>query len=82
MITVNDLKTKGIACLEESLADKTQDFIVVSEKECFVVMTTERYYYLREMEMQAALYQVQQNRMYGRFSKKLIDRHIDDVFPK
>jgi hypothetical protein len=46
MMTANDLKTKGIACLEESLADKTED------KECFVVMKIEQYYYLRKMELE------------------------------
>ncbi|MDO8894549.1 MAG: hypothetical protein Q8M57_00935 [Nitrosomonas sp.] len=29
MITTNDLKTKEIACLQEILADKTEDIITV-----------------------------------------------------
>ena len=44
---VNDLKTKGIACLEESLIDKTEDIITVRGKECFVVMKVEQYHHLR-----------------------------------
>ena len=79
MITANDLKTKGIACLEESLADKAHDFIAASEKQCFVVMTLEHYYYLREIEMQAALYQVQQDRSYGRFSNNAVDQYADRI---
>ena len=57
MITANDLKTKGIACFEESVADKTEDVITVRGKrgkECFVVMKIEQYHYLREMALEAA----------------------------
>lgn len=54
MITANDLKTKGIACLEESRADKTEDVITVRGKECFVVMKIEQYHYLREMALEVA----------------------------
>ncbi|TXI19675.1 MAG: type II toxin-antitoxin system Phd/YefM family antitoxin [Nitrosomonas sp.] len=79
MISADDLKTKGIACLEENLADKAQDFIAASEKQCFVVMTLEQYYYLREMEMQAALYQVKQNRSYGRCSNNAFDQYADNL---
>ena len=49
MITANNLKTKGIACLEENLADKPEAVITVRGKECFVVMKIEHYHYLREM---------------------------------
>ncbi|AEJ03134.1 hypothetical protein Nit79A3_3410 [Nitrosomonas sp. Is79A3] len=38
MITTNDLKTKEIVCLQENLADKTEDIITVRSKGCFVVM--------------------------------------------
>ncbi|MDP3876901.1 MAG: type II toxin-antitoxin system prevent-host-death family antitoxin [Methylobacter sp.] len=55
MITANDLKTKGIACLEESLAHQPEAVITVRGKESFVVMKIEHYHYLREMELEAAL---------------------------
>ena len=82
MITANDLKTKGIACLEESLADKTEDIITVRGKECFVVMKIEQYYYLREMELEVALYEAQQDLASGQFSKDTVDQHVDDLFSK
>ena len=49
MITANDLKTKGIACLEESLANQPEAVITVRGKESFVVMRIDHYHYLREM---------------------------------
>ena len=80
MITANDLKTKGIACLEENLADRPEAVITVRGKECFVVMKIEHYHYLREMELEAALYESQQDMAAGRFSKVSVDEHVDQVF--
>jgi hypothetical protein len=80
MITANDLKTKGIACVEESLTDKTEDIITVRGKECYVVMKIEQYHYLREMELEAALHETRRDMANGQFSKDTIDQHVDDVF--
>lgn len=82
MITANDLKTKGVACLEESLADKPEAVITVRGKECFVVMKIEHYHYLREMELEAALYESQQDIAAGRFSTESIDQHVAELFAK
>jgi PHD/YefM family antitoxin component YafN of YafNO toxin-antitoxin module len=80
MITANDLKTKGIACLEESLANQPEAVITVRGKESFVVMKIEHYHYLREMELEAALYETQQDLAAGRFSKDSVDEHVAQLF--
>lgn len=80
MITANDLKTKGIACLEESLANQPEAVITVRGKESFVAMKIEHYHYLREMELEAALYEAQQDIAAGRFTKDSIDQHIVELF--
>lgn len=80
MITANDLKTKGIACLEESLAHQPEAVITVRGKESFVVMKIEHYHYLREMELEAAFYEARQDLSSGRFTKDDIDRHVDELF--
>ena len=82
MITANDLKTKGIACLENSLANQSEAIITVRGKECFVVMKIEHYHYLREMELEATLYETQQDITTGRFSKDSVDQHIVELFAK
>ncbi|MCB1936250.1 MAG: type II toxin-antitoxin system Phd/YefM family antitoxin [Nitrosomonas sp.] len=82
MITANDLKTKGIACLEENLADKTEDIITVRGKERFVVMKIEHYHYLREMELEAALFEAKQDMASGRFREESIDQHVDELFSR
>ncbi len=80
MITANDLKTKGIACLEESLANQPETVITVQGKESFVVMRIDHYHYLREMELKAALYETQQDLAAGRFSQESIDDHVAELF--
>ena len=80
MITANDLKTKGIACLEESLANQPEAMITVRGKESFVVMRIDHYHYLREMELEAALYETQQDLVAGRFSQESIDDHVAALF--
>ena len=80
MITANDLKTKGVACLEESLTHQPEAIITVRGKECFVVMKIEHYNYLREMELEAALYEAQQDVVAGRFSKDSVDQHVAELF--
>lgn len=82
MITANDLKTKGIACVEESLTDKTEDIITVRGKECYVVMKIEQYHYLREMELEAALHEARRDMASGQFSRDTVDQHVDDIFNK
>ncbi len=80
MITANDLKTKGIACLEESLANQPEAMITVRGKESYVVMKVEHYHYLREMELEAAFYETQQDVAAGRFSKDSVDEHVTELF--
>ncbi len=80
MITANDLKTKGIACLEESLATQPEAVISVNGKESFVVMKIDHYHYLREMELEAAFYEAQHDVAAGRFTKDSVDQHVDELF--
>ncbi|MGR9088129.1 MAG: type II toxin-antitoxin system Phd/YefM family antitoxin [Gammaproteobacteria bacterium] len=75
MITANDLKTKGISCPEETLANRPEAVITVRGKECYVVMKIEHYRALREMELEAALYETRQDMAAGRFSKNIVDQH-------
>ena len=79
MITANELKTKGIACLEKNLADNPEAFKTVRGKEFFVVMKIEHYHYLREMELEAALCEAQQDVAAGRFTKVSVDHHVVEL---
>jgi hypothetical protein len=80
MITANDLKTKGIACLQEGLADQPEAIITVRGKDTFVVMKIEHYHYLREMELEAAFYEARLDVAAGRFTKDNVDQHVAELF--
>ena len=78
-ITANDLKTKGIAAIETTLAEQTEAMISVRGKDRFVVMDVEHYSYLRECELEAALAQSRADIDAGRFVQESAQAHVDRV---
>jgi len=80
MITANDVKTKGIACFEQVLMEQPEVVITVRGQERFVVMKIERYHYLREIELEAALLEVKQGVVLGKTVKSTIDEHAANLF--
>ena len=76
-LTANDLKTRGIAAIEESLAHSTEALVSVRGKDRFVVMDVAQYHYLRECELDAALAQGQADVAAGRFVTESAQQHTD-----
>lgn len=54
-ITANDLKIRGIAAIEASMADHPEAIVSVRGKDRFVVIDIEQYHYLRECALAAIL---------------------------
>jgi PHD/YefM family antitoxin component YafN of YafNO toxin-antitoxin module len=78
-ITANDLKTKGVAAIESTLAEQTEAMISVRGKDRFVVMDVEHYNYLRECELEAALAQSHADIAAGRFIVESPQAHVDRI---
>ncbi len=78
-LTANDLKTKGIAAIETVLASSPEAMISVRGSERFVVMGVERYHYLRECELEAALAQSQADLAAGRFVVESAAEHVNRI---
>lgn len=76
-VTANDLKTRGVAALEESLANSTEAVVSVRGKDRFVVMEVAQYHYLRECELDAALAQSRADVAAGRFVMESAQQHMD-----
>lgn len=76
-LTANDLKTRGIAAIEESLAHQTEALVSVRGKDRFVVMEVAQYHYLRECELDAALAQSRADVAAGRFVVETAQQHMD-----
>ena len=75
-LTANDLKTKGIAAIEASLANQPEAIVSVRGKDKYVVMDLAHYHYLRECELEAALAEARANITNGQFVKESPDSHL------
>ena len=76
-LTANDLKTRGVTAIEESLAHSTEALVSVRGKDRFVVMEVAQYHYLRECELDAALAQSRADVVAGRFVTESAQQHMD-----
>jgi hypothetical protein len=75
-LTANDLKTRGIVAIEESLARQPEAVISVRGKDRFVVMEVAQYHYLRECELDAALAESRADEAAGRYVSESAQAHM------
>lgn len=75
-LTANDIKTRGVAAIEATLAHQPEAVISVRGKDRFVVMEVAQYHYLRECELDAALAQSQADVAAGRYLVESAPQHM------
>ncbi len=75
-ITANQLKTKGVSILEQSLVDNPEIIITVRGEEKYVVMNMTQYTYLRECELETALHEARADYAAGNYVVESVDDHI------
>lgn len=75
-ISANDLKTKGIAAIEQALTTAPEAIVSVRGKNKFVVMELAQYHYLRECELDAALAETRADLAAGRVHKESPEAHL------
>ena len=78
-LTANDLKTKGIAAIEQALVEQSEAFVSVRGRQRFVVMELAQYNYLRECELEAALAESHADMAAGRFIQESPLQHVARV---
>lgn len=76
VITANELKTKGISILDKETSDETEVIITVRGKIKYVVVPIEKYNYLRECELEAALLDTKTDIKKRKFVKESVEKHI------
>src|SRR5689334_11948041 len=76
-LTANDLKTRGVAAIEETLAHQPEALISVRGKDRYVVMEVAQYHYLRECELDAALAQSRDDEAAGRYIAESAKAHME-----
>jgi prevent-host-death family protein len=78
-ITANDLKTKGISVLNEETSSGDEVIITVRGKNKYVVLPIEKYNYLRECELEAALHESRKEIKEGKFYKESVEKHVKRI---
>jgi len=78
-ITANDLKTKGISILNEETSEGDEVIITVRGKSKYVVLPMEKYNYLRECELEAALHESRKDLKEGKVFKESVEKHIKRI---
>lgn len=70
MVTANEIKRRGVACITESLAQAPEVAISVRGKNAYVVMSMEHYNHLRECELEAALLETRRDVAQGAIAER------------
>lgn len=78
-ITANDLKTRGVSILDRETANGEEVIITIRGKNRYVVLPMEKYHYLRECELEAALLESQQDIKKGKYVKETVEKHIKRI---
>lgn len=80
VVTANDLKLRGVSCIEEGLIDQPEAMITVRGKARYVVMKVEQYHHLREAELEAALLEARNDLAQGNSITESAETHVERVF--
>ena len=78
-IPANDLKTKGIRCVEQHLDENGEVAITVRGKTRYVILSSETYGRLREAELAYAVKEAKEDLKQGRIAAKSIAEHLKQV---
>jgi prevent-host-death family protein len=79
VITANELKTKGVTLLNDQTAEDSEVIITVRGKSKFVVIPIEKYNYLRECELDAAILESKKDIKEGKYIKESVEKHIKRI---
>ena len=76
LIKANELRAKGVSLIRKLLADVPEVFISVRGKTRYVVMDIERFEYLRDCELDAALLEAKEDPQAGRLPVERVEEHL------
>ena len=75
-ITANELKIKGIASIQARLAGEQEAAITIRGRKKYVVMEITHYQYLRECELEVALFEAQADLKGNNFVVESVADHL------
>lgn len=77
MVSANELKRRGIGALEEAFQEDEDVVVTVRGKPKYVAMPLERYEALRDLELEHAVAEAEEDYRQGRVTKERADEHIE-----
>lgn len=75
-ISANELKTRGIAAIEQALATEQEAIVSVRGKDRFVILDMAQYQRLRECELEVALAEARADVAAGRVVRESPEAHL------
>ena len=75
-ISANELKTRGIAAIEQALATEQEVIVSVRGKDRFVILDIAQYQRLRECELEVALAEARSDVAAGRVVRESPEAHL------
>ena len=75
-ISANELKTRGIAAIEQALATEQEVIVSVRGKDRFVILDMAQYQRLRECELEVALAEARSDVAAGRVVRESPEAHL------
>ena len=79
IVTANELKTKGISCIEEITSNGEEAIITVRGRQRYVVLTLEQYNYYRECELETALIETHRDLEQGNMVAETVEDHMNRI---
>ena len=75
-ISANELKTRGVAAIEQALATQPEAVVSVRGKDRFVILDMAQYQFLRECELVVALAEAKADVAAGRVVRESVEAHL------
>ena len=79
VVTANELKTRGIACIDEITSNGDEAIISVRGKQRYVVLTVEQFNHLRECELEAAIVETHRDLERGDIIQETVEAHVERI---
>ena len=78
-VTANELKTKGVSIVEESLKYSDEVVVSVRGRDRFVIMDMDKYAKLREYELECAINEARNDLEKGVYKTYSVTEHINQI---
>jgi len=79
IITANELKTKGISFWDHESTDGNEVIVTVRGKSKYAVIPIEKYNYLRECELAAAILETKKDIKEGKCIRESVEMHLKRI---